>query len=128
VRADLALIIIACAILGATIGVARTPLSAAKVKGYTALWIAPAGRPGKPAVKTTIASVERRPVAYTLVVSVGGTPQRRIGPFRLKPGEERTLSIPVHAAARHFKVETLLYRASRPRDVYRRTSVWLGPR
>jgi len=124
-RRDVVLMLLACAVLGATIGLATTPLGAASASGYTAMWIKPGSNAGRPAVRLTIACVERHRTSYRVVVEVGGKPQRTIRKNELRPGEERLLSIPVRAAARRVRVRALLFREATPLVVYRRTTLWL---
>jgi hypothetical protein len=89
------------------------------------LWIAPGLNARKPAVRLTIACVERQPTSYRLVIDVAGKRQRTIGNIELQPGEQRLLSIPVRAAGRRVRVKALLFREANPFVVYRRTTLWL---
>jgi uncharacterized membrane protein len=124
-RRDVVLILLACAVLGATIGLATTPLGAANARGYSAMWLERASTAGKPAVRITIASVERQRTSYRVVVEVGGNARRTIRNIVLRPGEERVLSVPVHTKAQRVRVKALLFRATAPQVVYRRTTLWL---
>jgi hypothetical protein len=128
-RADVVLILLACAVLGATIGLATTPLQAANIRGYSALWIAAGSHARKPAVHLTIACVELHPTSYRLVIDVAGKQQRTIRNIDLRPGEQRLLSIPVRSAGGRVLVSALLFREANPFLIYRRTTLWLqtGP-
>ena len=125
-RRDVVLILLACAVLGATIGLATTPLGAANARGYTAMWLERGSSAGKPAVRITIASVERRRTSYRVAVEVGGNVRRTIRNIELRPGEQRVLSFPVHSKARRVRVKALLFRAKAPLVVYRRTTLWMS--
>lgn len=122
---DVVLIMLACAILGATIRLATTPLGAANVRGYSAMWLERGSIAGKPSVGITIACVERQHTAYRVVVEVGGNARRTIRNIELDPGEERLFSVPVRTKARRVRVKALLFRASAPLVVYRRTTLWV---
>jgi uncharacterized membrane protein len=124
-RRDVALILLACAVLGTTIGLATTPLGAANARGYSAMWLERGSSAGKPAVRVTIACVERQRTSYRVVVEVGGNARRIIRNIELRPGEERALSVQVRTKARRVRVKALLFRATAPFVVYRRTTLWL---
>jgi uncharacterized membrane protein len=127
-RRDALLLVVASAVVGGAIGLARTPLPAANVRGYTALWLLPATHP--PAtIRVGIVNDELRPMRYRLVVRVGGRVEHTLTAIQLRPGEQMQRSIPLDlvSAAAPARVEALLYRAGSPNTVYRRTTLSLIP-
>jgi uncharacterized membrane protein len=96
---------------------ARTPLPARGVEGYTALWLLPGDKAGRK-LEVGVRSSEFRTTRYRLEVRVGGT---RVPPYRfqLTTGGSWNASLRVRRGWKGT-VRALLYRASAPDKVYRR--------
>jgi hypothetical protein len=119
---DALLLAVALAVLAAAVTLARTPLHAAHVQGYTALWIVPA-RHGA-AVRVVVASGELKTLAYRLIVFNGG---RRIQTQTLPsvaPGTQvaRVVTLPQRSRG---PISAVLYRDDQPRSPYRSVSLTL---
>lgn len=112
------------ALLGLALGVgisaislARTPLPAKGIEGYTALWLLP-GDTGRRTFEVGVQSSELETTRYRLVVRVAGT---RVPPYRFELGTGGRWKARLRVE-RGFSgtVRALLYRASAPDKVYRR--------
>jgi uncharacterized membrane protein len=124
-RRDAVLLLVASALVGAAVGLARTPLPAGKIRGYTALWLLP-GTLNPENVRVGIVNDELHPMRYRLVVEAGGLVVHA-GASDLRPGEQIHQSIALKLApATRTKIEALLYRESSPNVVYRRATIWLS--
>lgn len=137
-----ALLLALCSLVlvGGAAALARTPLPAERIEGYTTLWLVPAETsPG--AVQIGVSSSELRTTSYRLELHAGGEPLLS-RPLTLETGQEWDATVDassVPASRRSF--EALLYRIDAPDTPYRRvtlvpagatapptTAVWLaGP-
>lgn len=102
------------------IAIARTPVSASNVSGYSQLWMLPVNYTQRD-VKLGLRSEEFTDVQYRLEVRVGDTLIREWPLIKLQPDQqwEVDLELPVvHSVGRD--VEAQLYRLDKPDTVYRR--------
>jgi uncharacterized membrane protein len=121
---DAALFLVAACVLGGAVAFARTPLSAKKVQGYTALWLLPGSRGETATVRVGVTSGELHPMSYRLVVRVGSRAayQQRL---KLQPGGKWETSVRIRpAAARRAPIEARLYRGDSPQSIYRVARLW----
>jgi hypothetical protein len=114
----------ALVLVGFSVALARTPLPARGVQGYTTLWLLPANT-ASDAVEIGLSSAELRPATYRLELRTGGRVVlvRRL---TLKTGWEwkalvNVSSVPIER--RSF--EALLYKRDNPHSVYRRVTLVL---
>jgi uncharacterized membrane protein len=116
---DAALLVLAAALLGAAVAVARTPLRATNVHGYTALWLLPAR--ANSAVHVGLRSGELQTTSYRLVIRAGDRVLYNEAVPAVVPGGQfgKIVALPKRVRTRRTEVEALLYRAQRPRSVYR---------
>ena len=114
---DGALLGLAFSLVAGAIWLARTPLPAKGVDGYTALWMLPSDR-GRQYLDIGVQSSELESTRYRLDVRVGQTPLPAYR-FSLATGERWNARLRVN---RDWKgvVRARLYRAAEPRSVYRR--------
>jgi uncharacterized membrane protein len=120
---DVAFLLIATCVLGSAVAFARTPLSAKKVQGYTALSLLPGSR-GTSTVRVGVTSGELHSTSYRLVVRVGSRVvyMRRL--LRLDPGAQFHVRLRTAASARPVPIEALLYRQDSPQSIYRVVRLW----
>lgn len=118
VVARLVLAALALGVTGGALALARTPLPAKSVHGYTALWILPA-KGGAPAAQLGVESAELEPTDYLLEVRESGrvVSTRSIA---LGPGEQFRARIPI-LSVKHppAVVEAILFKRGSP-TAYRR--------
>jgi hypothetical protein len=117
----------ALALGGGAVALGVTTLRAPDdTQGTTALWISPRG---DNAVAIGVRSVELARRRYELDVRVAGQRARRIGPFALKPGQERRalLAAPAGPIGKPI-VEVVLRRLDGPRPALRRVALRAGRR
>jgi Protein of unknown function (DUF1616) len=120
----LANVLVGVILAGASIGLARTPLPAKGVPGYTMLSLVPAVG-ASDAVRVAVTSAEIRKTPYRLELRVGGqlALEREL---TLAPGGHWESVIDVASVPRGRRsVEALLYRASDRRHPYRYATVVL---
>lgn len=102
----------------------RTPLPAKGVRGYTTLWLVPAGnQPG--AVRIGVESAELRTTPYRLELRVAGelTLTRRL---MLRTGDQWSAVVDASSfASGRRSFEALLYRVNDPQAAYRRVTLIL---
>jgi hypothetical protein len=109
---------------GAAIALARTPLPAQGVSGYTMLSLLPSAG-ASDSVRVAVTSAELRTTSYRLEVRAGGqlTLERLL---TLAPGGHWESIVDVSSVPRSRRsLEALLYRASDRRNVYRRATLVL---
>lgn len=128
---EIALLLVAACLAAGAVGVARTPLTAKNVQGYTALSLLPGSGGERATVRVGVASGELAPVSYRLVVRRAGTPivyERRT--FELRPGEQLEEAVRIRPATsdRSRPIVALLYREDEPTSVYRRARLWPAQR
>jgi len=113
--------------LGA-IGLARTPVPAKDVEGYTFLWMQTKSKAEPTKVRVGINCMEFISTKYNLQISADGQIVREWNGIQLAPGEkwETTLTIPMDSSSARM-VEALLYRLDAPKIVYRRVTLWRDP-
>jgi uncharacterized membrane protein len=123
---DAALLLGAACVLGGAVAFARTPLTAKKVQGYTALWLLPGSGRGTATVRVGVTSGELNPMTYRLVVRLGSRVVSERRRFQLQPGAEvdEVLHLRATASARREPIEALLYREDRPQSIYRVVRLW----
>ena len=116
---DAGLLVLAVALLGAAIALGRTPLKATNVQGYTALWLLPARADS--AVRVGLRSGELQTMSYRLVIRAGSQVLYSEALPAVAPGGQfgKIVALPKRVRARRTEIEALLYRAQRPRSVYR---------
>ena len=111
--------------LGA-LSLARTPMPAPDIQGYTLLWIQPSGERIPIAVRLGMSSQELTSTGYRLQVKVGNQIIQEWPAIRLMPGEEweTTILMPVNSSSTAV-VEAVLYRLDAPSVIYRRVMLRL---
>jgi uncharacterized membrane protein len=114
-----ALIILALVITSAAFALARTPLPAQHIEGYSALWIVPP-RTGSDTLRIGVTNAELGSVAYTLKVKESGqvAVQRR---FELAPGQRWQADVLLTTAASQGEFQATLYRGA-SKAPYRRVN------
>jgi hypothetical protein len=90
-----ALVVIALAIVGGAVALARTPLPVPDDRGYTVMSVAPAAGP-RPAAEIAITSEEARTRTFDLVLRVPGRAVAR-RPITVAPGARRVVRVPLDA-------------------------------
>ena len=107
------------------VSMARTPLPARGVEGYTALWLLPGDNGGRK-FKIGVESSELKTTRYRLEVRVGRTPVPAYR-FELATGARWNARLRVERGW-SGTVRALLYRASAPGTVYRRVRLLVDTR
>jgi hypothetical protein len=122
---DLLLVLVGVALLGAAIGVMRTPLHAANVQGYTALWMVPVS--GENAVRIGVESGELKSMSFQLVVrSRDGTIYYSSVPSLASGARvERVIAFPRSDHRGPERITAELFRVGTTRTPYRSTAVTL---
>jgi uncharacterized membrane protein len=116
---------IAVAITCAAVVLARTPLRPPSgVSGYTQLWALPVAG----GVEFGVANHELGPARYRLEVSADGHATHRWVNLRLSQREQWTWVVPSRFLSSSDVVTARLYRADRPRALYRHVRLSLSPR
>jgi hypothetical protein len=118
---DVILLVVAIALVSSAVALARTPLSARHVDGYTALSIVPVRNGG--AVRVVVTSGELKPLRYTLVVRDGF---RRLLTRRLAPVAPGTKVVQVVPLPRSggSDISALLYRMDDMASPYRSVTLY----
>jgi hypothetical protein len=120
------LAMVALAVTAGALALARSPLRAEGVQGYTALWVLPP-REGSKAVRIGVRSAEVQPVHYRLAVRRSGR-VRFERTIRLSPGEVWRQGIRMREkGSGSGRVEALLYKQGRS-SPYRRVDLALPNR
>jgi Protein of unknown function (DUF1616) len=117
-------ILVGITLAGASIALARTPLPAQGVSGYTMLSLLPRVD-ASDSVRVAVTSAELRTTSYRLEVRAGGqlALERQL---TLAPGAQWESVVDVASVPRSRRsLEALLYRASDRRDIYRRATLVL---
>jgi uncharacterized membrane protein len=119
--AHVVLLMLAVAFTGAAIALARTPLPAKGVRGYTVLWMLPTND-GSRGVRVGVMSSELDTTTYRLEIERARQPAlvRRLA---LRPGDKWESRVAVGPSA--TRIVALLYRRAEPNVVYRRVRVLL---
>jgi uncharacterized membrane protein len=122
---DLMFLLGAALLLFSAVALARTPLTAKNVQGYTALWLLPGGGGETATVRVGIRSGELHTVSFRLVIRVGAKVayERRLPAFQ--PGRQFEAIVRLGGAAggRRPTVASL-YRQNSPGSVYRVARLW----
>jgi Protein of unknown function (DUF1616) len=106
---------------GVSVALARTPLPAQGVRGYTMLSVLPAVR-GSDSIRVAVTSAELRTTSYRVEVRAGGR-SALARQLTLAPGGHWQSAVDVTSVPRSRRsVEALLYKASDPRRPYRRAT------
>jgi Protein of unknown function (DUF1616) len=119
------LLVIAGLGTAAAFALAKTPLPARNVIGYTQLWMLPAGSASQPRVEIGVTSAETGSVAYRLELEAqsdrGTVHPLASFPFGLGPGQRFERVVPVAPAAPRSteRIVASLYRRDQPNAVYR---------
>jgi len=126
-RLDVALVGVALAVAAGSVVLARTPLAARNVQGYTALSILPVPAAGKTrAVHLEVSSGELQTLSYRLQLHVG---PRLVAARRLTlgPGSrwQEVIRLPSKKMTSRSWITARLFRLGHPRVAYR--SVRIGP-
>jgi uncharacterized membrane protein len=123
---DVALILAAACVLGGAVAFARTPLTAKKAQGYTALWLLRGSGKETATLRVGVTSGELNPMTYRLVVRLGPRVVYERRRFPLQPGEEvdEVLDLGGTASASRQAIEALLYLENRPQSIYRVVRLW----
>ena len=110
----------ACFIFVGAIVIARTPVSASNVQGYSQLWVLPANQTNQ-AVRLGVRSEEFADVEYRVEVRIGNAIVHTWPSIELKPGQqwEATTDLPTGRTTDQ-DVVVQLYRLDVPDTVYRR--------
>jgi hypothetical protein len=122
---EAALLVIAGLGTAAAFALAKTPLPARNVIGYTQLWMLRAGSASQPGVHIGVASAETGSIAYRLelVAEPDHAPIQAVASFQfaLRPGQqfERVVPIATFAPSGSQRVVAHLYRRDQPYAVYR---------
>lgn len=125
----LALPLVALALLGLAIYVARIPAPAERYQGYTTLWLAPDGEQAgtRTGARLGIQSGEFEPTSYRLEVRVNGQVAHVWPDLRLEPNQAWLAQLVLPDAGRAaLEVNALLYRADTPQTVYRQVRLGVG--
>jgi hypothetical protein len=120
-RRGLGAVAVASLVLSGAVALARTPLPAPQVSGYTVLWLVPSSDRGSGVLELGASSDEQSAGRYRVELRVGGHTTRRWG-IQLAPGQR--WQVAVHAS-RGRPVEALLYR-DHSSAVYRRVELPRG--
>lgn len=129
---DVLIVALTGALVAGAVALARTPLAAKHVAGYTVLWIQPATPGHLRSVVVGVKSSELRSERYRLELRVGGRAAvTRV--LELRPGQQWQAVFPTAAASSPAgataeagtTVSARLYRADDPRAVYRRVMLHL---
>lgn len=120
-----ALMVLAAAVLaGLAVAVARTPLPAKGIPGYTTLWLLP-GKPGSNAVRVGMTSGEHQTASYRLELRAAGR-RAVVLRVRLGPGDRWNAVVDVASVPlRRRSFEALLYRTGAQPSPYRRATLVL---
>jgi hypothetical protein len=129
---EAALLVVAGLGVAAAFALAKTPLPARHVVGYTQLWMLPAGSAAQPGVRIGVMSAESESVAYRL--EIGAQPTRTSAnalasfQFVLGPGQRFERLVPVAASTPRgtLRIVAYLYRQDRPYAIYRHVVIRLG--
>lgn len=110
----------ACFIFVGAIVIARTPVSASNVQGYSQLWVLPANQTNQ-SVRLGVRSEEFADVEYRVEVRIGNAIVHTWPSIELKPGQqwEATTDLPTGRTTGQ-DVVVQLYRLDVPDTVYRR--------
>jgi uncharacterized membrane protein len=119
---DLLFCAAAVLLLGGAVALARTPLAAKNVQGYTALSLV-RGPGTTSTVRVGVTSGELQPMSYRLVVRVGSYVEFERRLSMLRPGETFTTGVRLSNASAS-PIFALLYRRDRPGIVYRVARLW----
>ena len=125
--ARLALPLVAIALLGLAVYVARMPAPADRFQGYTTLWAAPNGEQAAHGARIGVQSAEFAPTSYRLEVRVNGQMAGEWPDLTLAPNQawQTQLALPEEQGT-GMQFEALLYRSDAPRIVYRQVRFSLG--
>lgn len=123
---DVLAVTVAALLLVVAVALARTPLRATKVHGYTALWLL--RRNEGMDVVVGLRSAELTTASYHLVVRAEGRVLYDHSFKGVVPGEqvEKRLLLPPRVREQANSVEALLFLEDRPRAVYRRATLTFG--
>ena len=126
---DAALLVGAALTIAAATVIARTPMPAENIVGFTSLSMLHARSDGKPGLLAEIVNNERVPVDYRLVISQRRGPDRLTRRFTLAPGERYEEFAPLSLflkGGRHRLITARLYRLDDPPlHPYRRVNAWI---
>jgi hypothetical protein len=124
---DAAAVGVAIAIAWAAVVLARTPLRPPRgVTGYTQLWALPVA--GDIGIEFGVANHELGPVRYRLELTGDERAKRQSVELRLAPRQQWTWVVATLSFGSSNVVTARLYRADRPRSVYRYVRLRLSPR
>jgi uncharacterized membrane protein len=127
-RRDLGLLTGALVLGALAIALSQVPFAAKDAAGYTALWMLPGT--GERSVEIGVQSGRQAAGRFRLEVESGSRGPMVSRSFRLEPGGETVLRVPVAAAAngRPVRVTATLYRAGSTDRPYRRVVSWVTGR
>jgi hypothetical protein len=114
----------ALVLVGLAVALARTPLPARGVAGYTTLWLLPAN-PAPDAVQIGVSSAERGSAKYRLELRASGQ-VALVRRLTLETGEQWKVVVDVSSfPLEQRSFEALLYKADNPHSAYRRVTLVL---
>ena len=125
---EVALLIGAVLTVGAAGVIARTPVPAENIVGFTSLSLLHARSDGAPGLRAEVESNERVSVDYRLVFSQRRGPDRLTKRFTLAPGERYEVFAPLSLflkGGRHRLITARLFRLDEPSHAYRRVNAWI---
>jgi Protein of unknown function (DUF1616) len=125
---DVLLLLGAALLAAAAVAFARTPLSANKVQGYTALWLVPTSNHDYSTLRLGVKSGELRTQVYRLVVTRGGRVVYAKRGLVLEPAQAWTRTVAISPPRRRgaTAVTARLYRSQdAAASPYRTVRVWL---
>lgn len=113
------LMAVACLIFSAAVAIARTPVSALDVSGYSQLWMLPSHTQGT--IRLGLRSEEFTDVQYRLELKIDNAVVKTWPSIDLKSGQEwETTTNLAREQLEGKDVEALLYRLDKPDSIYRR--------
>ena len=120
------LLVLALLVSGAALQLATLPMSNPSVRGYTMLWMVPAGD-GTNQVRVGVDSQEFTPTSYNLQVLSNGRLLQQWTDVAVEPGNTWQTSIGITTTAPLTDtIEARLYRSDQPNQVYRDVSLVRG--
>jgi len=123
---QVALIVVALVITGASIVVARNGALNQATPQYSQMWMLPDASTNASQAVLGVKNEEQQPLSYRLVVKQGDTVIQEFPSFNLAPDETWQGKVDLKTlAATDSPVEALLYRGDEQTEPYRTTKLWL---